>query len=29
MQPQDMNLNEVVGGMTKMLGRLLGANVQR
>jgi two-component system, cell cycle sensor histidine kinase and response regulator CckA len=27
MQPQDLNLNEVVGGMTKMLGRLLGANV--
>src|SRR5438552_2949675 len=27
MQPQDVNLNEVVSGMTKMLERLLGADV--
>jgi len=27
MQLQDLNLNEVVSGMTKMLGRLLGADV--
>src|SRR2546430_789711 len=27
MQPEEMSLNEVVSGMTKMLGRLLGADV--